>query len=91
MSKKGKVFGTSGEIRQLSKVTKLCVDVIDENNQKAKSMLSQLSDSTKDAAYDEAEEIVEEVEKIVLSCKEPLENVCQSLNKYADLLETMEK
>lgn len=86
MGSKGKVFGTSGEISALSKLARTCVAAIDDNNQRAQSLLSQLSGSTKDAAYDEAEEVVSEVKGIVNSCQEPLESVCGALDQYAEFL-----
>lgn len=91
MATKGKVFGTSREISELSKLAKTCVSAIDENNQKAQSLLSELSGSTKDAAYDEAEDVVSEVKNIVISCQEPLEAVCNALNQYAEFLASMGK
>lgn len=91
MASKGKVFGTSGEISSLSKLAKTCVAAIADNNQKAQSLLSQLSGSTKDAAYDEAEEVVSEVKGIVNSCQEPLEIVSGALDQYAEFLGSMGK
>lgn len=89
MGSKGKVFGTSGEVNALGSLAKTCVAAIEDNNQKAQSLLSQLSGSTRDAAYDEAEEVVSEVKKIVSSCKDPLESVCGALSQYAEFLTSM--
>ena len=91
MANNGRVFGTSGEISALGTLAKTCVSAIEDNNQKAKSLLTQLSGSTKDAAYDQAEEVVSEVEKIVKSCEEPLASVCNALEKYAEFLARLEK
>lgn len=89
MVSKGRVFGTSGEISALSKLAKTCVAAIEDNNQKAQSLLSQLAGSTKDAAYREAEDVVSEVKNIVISCQEPLESVCGALDQYAEFLGSM--
>lgn len=89
MGSKGRVFGTSGEISALSRLAKTCVSAVEDNNQKAQSLLSQLSGSTKDAAYDEAEEVVSEVKNIVNSCQEPLDSVCGALDQYAEFLASM--
>ena len=89
MASMGKIFGTAGEVRDLSKLAKTCMQAIEEGNQSAKLYLDQLSASTKDEAYTEAESVVTEVHRIVEESKEPLDEVCKALDAYAEFLDSL--
>ena len=84
----GKVFGSSGDVRSLARVVKLCMDTISQNNYSAKVMLSAIEGSESDRVYQQAQEIVDYVSKAVELGEEPLETVVIALNQYADLLES---
>ena len=61
----GKVFGSSGDVRSLARVVKLCMDTISQNNDSAKVMLSAIEGSESDRVYQQAQEIVDYVSKAV--------------------------
>lgn len=84
----GRIFGTSGEVRSLANVTKLCMSAIEESNGKGKALLAGIEGAESDAVYQQAKEIVDYVAKAVSMGQEPLESVMSSLNQYADLLES---
>lgn len=84
----GKVFGSSGEVRSLANVTKLCMDAVEASNGKGRALLSGIEGSESDAVFQQAQEIVDYVARAVSMGQEPLETVISSLNAYADLLES---
>lgn len=84
----GKIFGTSGEVRSLANVTRMCMSAIEENNDKGRTLLSSIEGSESDAVYQQAQEIVDYVARAVAAGQEPLESVTACLNQYADLLES---
>lgn len=84
----GKVFGTSGEVRSLAKVTQMCMKAIEETNVKGNKLLHMINGAESDAVYGNASEIVAYVTRAVQMGQEPLESVIGALNAYADLLES---
>lgn len=84
----GKVFGSSGEVRSLAKLVKMCMEAISQNNDRARGMLSSIEGAESDRVYQQAKEIVDYVARAVELGEEPLETVIAALNQYADLLES---
>lgn len=83
-----RVFGTSENVRSLANVVRLCMQTVSETNKKGKNLLSSIEGSQSDNVYQQAEEIVNYVEKAVEVGEEPLESVVAALNAYADLLQS---
>ena len=91
MAGSGKVFGSSGECSSLASMVGMCFQLLEAADSKGKSLLSQLSGSTRDSAYEEAQEVVGEVASIISGATEPMEKVQKALNEYAAFLESMGK
>ncbi|MCD8104532.1 MAG: hypothetical protein LUF35_05920 [Lachnospiraceae bacterium] len=85
----GKVFGKPGDVRKLSALLDSIAAEIKSTNAVGQSLLDELSGSTRDKAYEDAQKLVNEVNELIGACEAPISSVRDSLANYASFLDSM--
>lgn len=86
-----RVAGDSGEVKGLASSLERTLQDIMETNRKGKSLLNKLANTSKDKSYNTAEEITDEVARILLAALTDCKEVQQKLLEYSAFLADLEQ
>lgn len=82
-------YGDGAEVKVLADQLKGALQDIVELTQRGNQLLNKMQGSVKDSAYEEAENIVEEVQRSLLAGMEDAKEVYDQLHLYGEYLESL--